>query len=102
MKEDNSPCPSKRTTCPETKSSAGIDKITKKDVYDFGLKNNITLNNNNLDIIYNCIKKDWKQIVFGDVTPIFNKLSFEIDENNLNKIKNLYYFFKEKYKNFLQ
>jgi len=79
-----------------------IDKITKKDVYDFGLKNNITLNNNNLDIIYNCIKKDWKQIVFGDVTPIFNKLSFEIDENNLNKVKNLYYFFKEKYKNFLQ
>ena len=40
--------------------------------------------------------------MFGDVTPIFNKLSFEIDENNLNKIKNLYFFFKEKYKNFLQ
>ena len=55
-----------------------IDKITKKDVYDFGLKNNITLNNNNLDIIYNCIKKDWKQIVFGDVTPILIKLKIYI------------------------
>ena len=78
-----------------------IDKLTKKDIYEFGIKNNITLNNNNLNIIYNCIKEKWKIIIFGNIEPIFNDLKKEIDNQTLENIKKLYFEFKEKYKNYL-
>lgn len=79
-----------------------INKISKEDVYEFGIKNGIKLNNNSLDIIYNYVKNDWRTIIFGDITPIFNDLKNKLDSNTFNKIKNLYFEFKEKYKNYLQ
>ncbi len=78
-----------------------IDKITIDDIYNFGVKNNIILNNKDLNLIYNCIKKNWKIIIFGDINPIFNNIKPNLDEETFNKIKNLYFKYKEKYKNYL-
>ncbi len=78
-----------------------IDKITIDDVYNFGIKNDIILNNKDLNLIYNYVKKDWKTIIFGDISPIFNNLKSNLDEKTFNKIKCLYFEFKEKYKNYL-
>lgn len=78
-----------------------IDKITKNDIYNFGIQNNIYLNTTELEEIYKYIKYEWQTIIFGDINPIFNNLEKKINEENLIKIKKLYFEFKKKYKNFL-
>ncbi|MCM1371170.1 MAG: hypothetical protein NC181_04720 [Clostridium sp.] len=78
-----------------------IDNITKSDIYNFGVKNNIILDDKELDIIYYYIKKDWKVIIFGNINPILNELKEKVNTYKLTKIVKLYNEFKEKYKNFL-
>ena len=54
-----------------------VNRMTKNDIIVFANKNGIELNEGEVKIIYNHIKKNWKTIV------------------------NLYINFKEKYKNYL-
>ena len=51
-----------------------IDKITISDINSFANKNNINLNNNELNIIYKYIKNDWKTIIYGNYSYILNDL----------------------------
>ena len=78
-----------------------IDKLTKKDIYDYGIKNDIILDTNSLNIIYDYIKKDWQIILFGDITPIVNNLKSKINNDTFSKIEKLYLKTKEKYKYYL-
>lgn len=77
-----------------------IEKIKKKDIIDFGLKYNINLNNTETDFIYENIKKNWRELVYGNPTPIFNELK-KIGPSNYQKIEELYIEFKNKYQNYL-
>ena len=40
-----------------------INNITKNDINSFALKNNINLNNNELEFIYNFIKTRYKEVL---------------------------------------
>lgn len=77
-----------------------IEKIKKEDIIDFGLKYNINLNNTETDFIYENIKKNWRELVYGNPTPIFNELK-KISSSNYQKIEELYIEFKNKYKSYL-
>lgn len=77
-----------------------IEKIKKEDIIDFGLKYNINLNNTETDFIYENIKKNWRELVYGNPTPIFNELK-KRSSSNYQKIEELYIEFKNKYKSYL-
>lgn len=78
-----------------------IDKITKKDIIDFSIKNNATLNNDEVDLIYYHIKKDWREIIYGNPEPIFNDLKNKLSSANYKKAIELYNEFKQKYRYYL-
>lgn len=77
-----------------------IDKIKKEDIINFGLKYNINLNNEETEFIYHHIKKNWRVLIYDNPTPIFTELK-KISPSNYKKIEELYFEFKEKYKNYL-
>ena len=73
-----------------------INKLTKKDIIDFSIKNDIILNNDELIYLYKIIKEKYKLLLNGD-TSIFNEIKDNININTYNKIIELY----NKYKNYL-
>ncbi len=77
-----------------------IDKLSTQDITDFATKYNIILNKNEIDFIYNNIKKNWRELIYGNPTPIFIELK-KISPSNYKKIEELYFEFKDKYKNYL-
>ena len=77
-----------------------IERIKKEDIIDFGLKYNINLNNTETDFIYENIKKNWRELVYGNPTPIFHELK-KISPSSYQKIEELYIEFKNKYKSYL-
>jgi hypothetical protein len=77
-----------------------IKIITIKDVYNFGLKNNIQLNDNELSIVYNIIKNDYEALLNNDEN-IFKYLEGHISKDNYIKIRNLFNEYKKKYQNYL-
>lgn len=78
-----------------------INKMTISDVNNFALSNNINLNNTELDIVYNTIKRNWYTLIYGDYTSIFNNLKDKFDINTYKKIEELFFYFKNKYQKFL-
>lgn len=78
-----------------------VDKITINDVYNFALKENIKLNDDEANIIYSYIKNDWKKIVFDDYKPILEKAKPKLNNETYLKIEELIIKFKNKYKYYL-
>lgn len=78
-----------------------VNKMTISDVKNFALSNNINLNNTELDIVYNTIKKNWYTLIYGDYTSIFNNIKDKFDTNTYKKIEELFFYFKNKYQKFL-
>lgn len=75
-----------------------VNRLTKRDIEDFGKQNGVILDINELDIIYQTIKKDWKTIIYGNPTSILNSIKNQFDNNKYQKIEKLYYEFKGKFK----
>lgn len=78
-----------------------INKITLKNIYDFAYKNNIILNDNETEILYNILKNHYEDILAGNDEFIMKYLKEKFDKNNYNKIINIYSIYKNKYKNYL-
>ena len=62
-----------------------INNITKSDINSFALKNNINLNNNELEFIYNFIKSRYKDILNNPSN--FNLVKYKQNFSNENFIK---------------
>lgn len=78
-----------------------INRLTENDVIMFANKNGIELNNDELKLIYNHIKSNWKTIIYGNPKPILEDVKNKVDKLTYEKIENLYARFHEKYKNYL-
>ena len=78
-----------------------IDKININDINRFANNNNISLNNDELNLIYKYVKNDWKTIIYGNYNSILNDLKSKISIDKYNKIEQLFYKFKSKYQNLL-
>ena len=78
-----------------------INSLTKEDIINLAKEENIILNDNEINIVYNTIKSDYKTLLYGDNKPIFDNLKSRINPTAYQKIYELYNFYKEKYKNYL-
>lgn len=66
-----------------------INNITKNDINNFALKNNINLNNNELDFIYNFIKNRYKEILSNPNNFSLTRYKNNFTNENFVKINGL-------------
>lgn len=71
-----------------------VRRIRKEDIQKFALKQDIKLEENELNIIYKHIKNDYQQFINEDPKPILNQVKKEVKPATYNKIEELYEQFK--------
>lgn len=64
-----------------------INKLTKHDVNNFAIKNNINLTSSELDFTYTFIKNNYKEVLNNKNNFNFNKYRSNFSEDSFNKIK---------------
>ena len=78
-----------------------ITKINKNDINNFALKNNITLTNKEIDILYLYLKKEWKNLLYGNKENTINKIKKSLNNETFEKCNKLFDFYLNKYQSFL-
>ena len=78
-----------------------IDKITDSDILMFARNNDIELNAKEISILQFYLKNNWEDLLYGDPIPIINRLKEDFDKSKCEAITNLFYLYKEKYKDYL-
>ena len=73
-----------------------INNIDEYTINKYAKINNINLTDKELKVIYIYIKNYWQVFLKEDPKDLFKELEDQIQKNNLNKIKKLYYKYKEK------
>ena len=73
-----------------------VRRLTKDDIVRFSLKQDITLNNEEVSFIYDYIKKEYKTIIFGNPKDIFKEVKSNVRESTYNKMVALYTKYQEK------
>ena len=74
-----------------------IKKITEEDIYNYALKEGITLLNNEVKVIYVYIKNYWQVFLNEDSTFLFEELKEKVEPKTYDKLIELYNKYK-KYK----
>ena len=74
-----------------------IKKIKKDDIFNFGIKQNIKLNNNEIDIIYDYINNRYDDII-NDTDNILLEVKNKLNTKTYNKLLELY----DRYKYFIK
>lgn len=78
-----------------------INNLTLDDLKILCNNNNINLNTQELNYLYNKLKKDWYSFLYNDPTSILSDIKDNINDNSYNKLLDLYYYYKDRYKNYL-
>ena len=78
-----------------------INNLTQNDIFYFGMKNNIKLNNQELEYVFKTIKNNYKFLLGNDYEIVFTEAKNYLTYENYNKIYNLYLSYREKYKDIL-
>ena len=78
-----------------------INNITIDNLNILLTKNNIYLNNNELNILYKYLKNDWYTFIYEDPTPILNDIKNSINKDSYDKLFDAYKKAKEKYSIYL-
>lgn len=78
-----------------------INNLTLEELKKLTINNNIILNNQELNYIYNIIKKDWNNFLYKDPNPILKNIKNNINQESYNKLYTLYIYYKNKYENYL-
>ena len=78
-----------------------IDKTTKEDIIRFGLKNDIKLSSDEAEVLYFYLKNNWEDLLYGSPLPIIKKIENKIGKTKCKIICDLFYMYKEKYKDYL-
>ena len=78
-----------------------INKLTLNDVTFFALKNNISLNNQELDYVYKTIKNNYKKLLGSEFKEIFLDAKKYLKEDNYKKICSLFEDYRKKFSFFL-
>ena len=77
-----------------------IDLLTLEKAKEFSLKNNFNLTDNELNYILKLVKKNYDEILLND-TKYLEDLKNNINPSEFIKIKELYLYYKNKYKGYL-
>lgn len=79
-----------------------VNRLTKNDVNWFSQKQGITLDQEELEVVYTYIKKNYKTIIYGNPKDILLEIKEKVKPLTYNKIENLYMKFKDKIDIFTQ
>ena len=77
-----------------------INNLTIEKVNEFGVKNDIYLNNEELSFLLELIKTNIDDILVND-SKYLNIIKNKFSEENYIKIKNLFSYYKNRYKGYL-
>lgn len=78
-----------------------ISKLTVSDVNKFAVENSVYLTNEELNSVYDIIKNNWYELIYGDSNSIFENNRSKIGAESYEKARELFAFFKKKYQRFL-
>ena len=78
-----------------------IDKITVGDILKFGLENNVNLELEDAEVLSFYLKNNWEDLLYGSPLPIIKKIEDKLGKTKCKIISDLFYMYKEKYKNYL-
>lgn len=78
-----------------------MDKLTKNDIFNFAEKNNVFLNEEELDFTYLFVKKNWFSIISNPSSLNLDRYKDKFSEENLLKMKKLFKEYSIRYKNYL-
>lgn len=73
-----------------------VSRLKKSDVERFALKQGIVLDSEELDIVYDYIKRQYKTIIYGNPKDILLEIKGKVKPITYSKIENLYEKFKDK------
>lgn len=71
-----------------------VDRLTKEDIINYSKKEDIFLNDNEINVIYYEIKNKWKQLYNGN-TRVITDLENKINNKAYNKLIDLYNTYKK-------
>jgi len=71
-----------------------VKRLKKEDINKFALKQGVTLDTEELDLIYNHVKNDYKTFIYGNPRPILDEVRTKVKPLTYNKIETLYQQFK--------
>lgn len=74
-----------------------IKKIKKEDIFNYGIRQGIEINNNDIDIIYDYINNRYNDII-DNTDSILLEVKDKLNINTYNKLLELY----DKYKYFIK
>ena len=74
-----------------------INKLTKEDINKFAVSRGIKISENDLNIIYNHLKKDYKTFIYGNQRVILDELKKEVEPGTYNQIELLFLQYKDKF-----
>ena len=77
-----------------------INLLTIEKLEEFGIKNDIHLNNNELNFLLKLVKEHYEDIMKDD-SKYLEELEKNINPNEFVKVKELYLYYKNRYKGFL-
>ena len=77
-----------------------IDKLTIQNLSEFALKNNINLTNNQLEYLLKLAKENFDDILVNE-EKYLKLIQDNINPNEFEKIKNLFLYYKNRYKGYL-
>lgn len=78
-----------------------MNKLTKEEVDTFARKNNIFLNEEELNFTYIFVKKNWASVIGNPASLNLDRYKDKFSEENLMKIKKLFKEYSIRYKNYL-
>ena len=78
-----------------------ISKLTKDEIILYAFKNDIILNPNEADYLFNIIKNKYQILLSDNYEIIFKEANNYISKNNLKKLYNLFLDYRAKYKNLI-
>ena len=77
-----------------------IDLLSVDKLNEFALKNNINLTNDELNYILNLVKTNWEDILINE-NKYLNDLKNHLNEDKYIRIKDLFIYYKDRYKGYL-
>lgn len=78
-----------------------INNLKIKDIKDFALKNDILINDNEADYLFNIVKNNYQELIYGNPNTIFKNIKDKINDESYQKIIKLYFLYKNKYQHLL-
>lgn len=78
-----------------------VNKLTVDNINDFALKNNINLNEKELNTLLSVAKNHYQNLLNGNDEKVKEYLKINLTNENYEKILNLYNEYKEKYQGYL-